>query len=113
MTAVREDFNSGSMRRSSEQSPARYNPCQPTCQVARSPTGDGTRKLSKINSMGRRLPRFGRSCTDRKSTRLNASHANISYAVFCLKKKKQKTTSATHLYDAIRHTRGTTQDVYV
>src|SRR3712207_8884516 len=30
---------------------------------------------------------FGR---DRKSTRLNSSHANISYAVFCLKKKKNK-----------------------
>src|SRR3712207_8128185 len=29
--------------------------------------------------------------TDRKSTRLNSSHANISYAVFCLKKKKHKT----------------------
>src|SRR3712207_7050089 len=28
---------------------------------------------------------------DRKSTRLNSSHANISYAVFCLKKKKQIT----------------------
>src|SRR3712207_8155313 len=28
---------------------------------------------------------------DRKSTRLNSSHANISYAVFCLKKKKQQT----------------------
>src|SRR3712207_6961783 len=27
---------------------------------------------------------------DRKSTRLNSSHANISYAVFCLKKKKPK-----------------------
>src|SRR3712207_8407650 len=27
---------------------------------------------------------------DRKSTRLNSSHANISYAVFCLKKKKEK-----------------------
>src|SRR5947209_9800791 len=27
--------------------------------------------------------------TDRKSTRLNSSHANISYAVFCLKKKKR------------------------
>src|SRR3712207_7156634 len=27
---------------------------------------------------------------DRKSTRLNSSHANISYAVFCLKKKKKK-----------------------
>src|SRR3712207_6996525 len=30
----------------------------------------------------------GRRKTDRKSTRLNSSHANISYAVFCLKKKK-------------------------
>src|SRR5438445_8102947 len=30
---------------------------------------------------------------DRKSTRLNSSHANISYAVFCLKKKKQKKNS--------------------
>src|SRR3712207_7474848 len=34
---------------------------------------------------------------DRKSTRLNSSHANISYAVFCLKKKKKKTyTSQLH-----------------
>src|SRR3712207_8125443 len=30
---------------------------------------------------------------DRKSTRLNSSHANISYAAFCLKKKKQLTHS--------------------
>src|SRR3712207_7381972 len=29
---------------------------------------------------------------DRKSTRLNSSHANISYAVFCLKKKKKNNT---------------------
>src|SRR3712207_7962191 len=29
---------------------------------------------------------------DRKSTRLNSSHANISYAVFCLKKKKNNNT---------------------
>src|SRR3712207_8627097 len=29
------------------------------------------------------------STIDRKSTRLNSSHANISYAVFCLKKKKK------------------------
>src|SRR3712207_8938271 len=34
-----------------------------------------------------------RNPTDRKSTRLNSSHANISYAVFCLKKKKN-----THLH---------------
>src|SRR2546426_12811764 len=31
---------------------------------------------------------------DRKSTRLNSSHLVISYAVFCLKKKKQKKTPA-------------------
>src|SRR3712207_7734028 len=30
---------------------------------------------------------------DRKSTRLNSSHANISYAVFCLKKKKPSSSS--------------------
>src|SRR2546430_8206039 len=28
-------------------------------------------------------------CSDRKSTRLNSSHSQISYAVFCLKKKKK------------------------
>src|SRR5258707_11157072 len=33
------------------------------------------------------------ACQDRKSTRLNSSHANISYAVFCLKKKKKKSQS--------------------
>src|SRR5438477_7078453 len=31
-----------------------------------------------------------RSMVDRKSTRLNSSHMSISYAVFCLKKKKKK-----------------------
>src|SRR3712207_8867814 len=36
------------------------------------------------------------SLRDRKSTRLNSSHANISYAVFCLKKKKQDHTSELH-----------------
>src|SRR3712207_7934553 len=43
--------------------------------------------------MGRRrylpdLTSDNRQRRDRKSTRLNSSHANISYAVFCLKKKK-------------------------
>src|SRR5437879_13847103 len=33
------------------------------------------------------------SCSDRKSTRLNSSHRCISYAVFCLKKKKKKKTA--------------------
>src|SRR3712207_8173002 len=33
---------------------------------------------------------------DRKSTRLNSSHANISYAVFCLKKKTRTTKTQSH-----------------
>src|SRR3712207_7993623 len=39
----------------------------------------------------------GRELQDRKSTRLNSSHANISYAVFCLKKKKLHTISIAHI----------------
>src|SRR5215203_7196346 len=39
---------------------------------------------------GHRAHRSAPSQIDRKSTRLNSSHANISYAVFCLKKKKKK-----------------------
>src|SRR3712207_7062203 len=39
----------------------------------------------------RRRRRLLRRPEDRKSTRLNSSHANISYAVFCLKKKKKHT----------------------
>src|SRR6266487_5870469 len=35
-----------------------------------------------------RLPRVGKRKADRKSTRLNSSHPSISYAVFCLTKKK-------------------------
>src|SRR3712207_8254560 len=43
--------------------------------------------------------------TDRKSTRLNSSHANISYAVFCLKKKNilVDTTIALAYLDAFFH----------
>src|SRR3712207_9138832 len=40
---------------------------------------DGVEIDGKLTEIGRR---------DRKSTRLNSSHANISYAVFCLKKKQ-------------------------
>src|SRR5438876_8341425 len=36
------------------------------------------------------MPDAGASTEDRKSTRLNSSHPSISYAVFCLKKKKKK-----------------------
>src|SRR5687768_17758409 len=41
-----------------------------------------------------RARRVGRQSVDRKSTRLNSSHGYISYAVFCLKKKKKKKNSS-------------------
>src|ERR1035437_10741588 len=44
-------------------------------------------------SLPRLLPL--RPCRDRKSTRLNSSHANISYAVFCLNKKTNNTSEST------------------
>src|SRR3712207_6916037 len=40
------------------------------------------------------LPELLAEPGDRKSTRLNSSHANISYAVFCLKKKKKTPINA-------------------
>src|SRR5262245_62799258 len=40
---------------------------------------------------------------DRKSTRLNSSHLGISYAVFCLKKKKNRTTQL-QTYNNTKHT---------
>src|SRR3712207_8268391 len=43
-------------------------------------------------AMAKIRQRIGSSRRDRKSTRLNSSHANISYAVFCLKKKKNTHT---------------------
>src|SRR3712207_7647064 len=53
---------------------------------------------ARAAELGRQLPAIWadpntgqahRKALDRKSTRLNSSHANISYAVFCLKKKKK------------------------
>src|SRR5439155_14789773 len=49
----------------------------------------GCARETDIDSRRGRAPGI-RSCSDRKSTRLNSSHVAISYAVFCLKKKKKK-----------------------
>src|SRR5947209_15823078 len=46
------------------------------------------RKLYAVNGSG--VAPYAATTGDRKSTRLNSSHANISYAVFCLKKKKKE-----------------------
>src|SRR3712207_8734459 len=45
-------------------------------------------RVQSFNVLQQRLNRKSVTPKDRKSTRLNSSHANISYAVFCLKKKK-------------------------
>src|SRR3712207_7880345 len=52
---------------------------------------DGLEDLRPVVGLDRRDAHLGdrlEQALDRKSTRLNSSHANISYAVFCLKKKK-------------------------
>src|SRR3712207_9028740 len=63
------------------------------CRVGVPPTqrrrGARTGRPARARGRTRRRRRPRRRTTeDRKSTRLNSSHANISYAVFCLKKKK-------------------------
>src|SRR3712207_7020747 len=74
----------------------------PYTTLFRSPLGHGAAARNGIagawvpeNRMGQQslldetaAPLVPARPTDRKSTRLNSSHANISYAVFCLKKKK-------------------------
>src|SRR3712207_8414373 len=56
--------------------------------------GDDCRTEEDVTAQARFIPTRAGTTTltssrlDRKSTRLNSSHANISYAVFCLKKKK-------------------------
>src|SRR5690606_40302603 len=47
-------------------------------------------------SAGENAPRLVLIGEDRKSTRLNSSHVKISYAVFCLKKKKDTIKKQTH-----------------
>src|SRR3712207_8460497 len=66
-------------------------------QVGQITTNPDTRELDTLLAVGEQntislmaiaLNNIGTKSRDRKSTRLNSSHANISYAVFCLKKKK-------------------------
>src|SRR5438874_3228002 len=64
------------------------------------------RRTIAATNRGAGAPRISADCShesersalirDRKSTRLNSSHVEISYAVFCLKKKKQNTLRYIH-----------------
>src|SRR3712207_8966175 len=62
--------------------------------LAHQPAGEGLGRAERLHQERartfervRRALDLLRDASDRKSTRLNSSHANISYAVFCLKKK--------------------------
>src|SRR5947209_16438086 len=59
-------------------------------------TEEDLQRLEFILSLARDLGVNIAGMADRKSTRLNSSHANISYAVFCLKKKKKKINNKTN-----------------
>src|SRR2546430_5770027 len=58
--------------------------------VVKPTNGSSGRGINLVDSPARSLrrPKYAERVSDRKSTRLNSSHSQISYAVFCLKKKK-------------------------
>src|SRR3712207_8919980 len=85
---------------------------EPACVRLVRPVGQGVRDRRRLGRGARFAPvapgadavRGG--FRDRKSTRLNSSHANISYAVFCLKKKKKtKLIKEEETYEGNRHYR--------
>src|SRR3712207_8167473 len=58
--------------------------------VSRAGGGLNARRRPGLGRRHQSAGAVGPGPRDRKSTRLNSSHANISYAVFCLKKKKKR-----------------------
>src|SRR5947209_13535628 len=81
----------GEPARLSRSWPSHRKTMQITVQVAPKNHDDRERRAFRSSIASVNATLVGRpynSKRDRKSTRLNSSHANISYAVFCLKKKK-------------------------
>src|SRR5688572_31513093 len=64
---------------------------------SRTPRANAAERQHRSRAHAHRRRGGGLEClehhADRKSTRLNSSHSQISYAVFCLKKKKKKITT--------------------
>src|SRR5207253_9036283 len=67
---------------------ARSGPLATGCGIAAVATSGGTLPLRALAAIPALDAGRGDATADRKSTRLNSSHVAISYAVFCLKKKK-------------------------
>src|SRR3712207_9307124 len=70
-------------------SAARARRCTRRGREGRPPPPQLPALLQRLRLLSRRQAVLSLPRPDRKSTRLNSSHANISYAVFCLKKKKR------------------------
>src|SRR2546429_1634462 len=69
---------------------------------ARNPPRDCVSTMTRMSGAAPATP--AQRTRDRKSTRLNSSHGYISYAVFCLKKKKIKDSAASDLRYRMLHT---------
>src|SRR5690554_7686860 len=86
----------------SDHSPARKLPPMTDCGAkpieCTTPSSASTCSRTRSASAARSSASVTSSCTtgDRKSTRLNSSHVRISYAVFCLKKKKKYENTTTY-----------------
>src|SRR2546430_5065578 len=83
----------------------------PYTTLFRSPHDPLAREVRAVSRpQGRPAPRASLrpGNRDRKSTRLNSSHSQISYAVFCLKKKKKKKTNLFVLYSICNRVRART-----
>src|SRR2546430_9047999 len=77
----------------SQRSCSCYRPC---ANKDKSPLGVCPTVSPRIAAVAERLVTLlGYAIRDRKSTRLNSSHSQISYAVFCLKKKKKHHSETT------------------
>src|SRR5256885_12986863 len=74
---------------------SRRRPCRPLRQLPRHLLR--RRRAGAGGGQGAQGPRRPQAGQDRKSTRLNSSHLVISYAVFCLKKKKNIESVNTHI----------------
>src|SRR5439155_26636167 len=100
-SALTRDLHSFPTRRSSDLPARRPGTAADSLSRTRRQAGPGCRSEARLRlqlshsarpcDAGQRPPQADGRKADRKSTRLNSSHVAISYAVFCLKKKKQKT----------------------
>src|SRR3712207_7672410 len=78
----------------------------PICPGSRAPAGRerAGRSAARPTRTAPSLRELHPGHRDRKSTRLNSSHANISYAVFCLKKKKKQKANQRIIHKKPPHT---------